>query len=183
MNILLIDLGSSYLDELVELLGTCNVRIAKQGVDHSRHGAWADRVVLSGGHGHPAADVRFYAPEIELIKSCGKRLLGICLGHQLIAAAYGGSLRRSNEKIRGYRPITVNGLSGYLNHATVEVYENHRWAVVGPGSELRALAWSASGIEILQHRYLPIVGMQFHPEITAKSSAGKALFLQQLGQA
>ena len=96
-------------------------------------------------------------------------ILGVCLGHQAIAQALGGQVVRAerpwhgrSDKIRHNRTGIFAGLEPEL-----EVGRYHS-LVVDAGSLPECLiptAWSETGeIMALEHRDLPVIGLQFHPE-------------------
>lgn len=96
-------------------------------------------------------------------------ILGVCLGHQAIAEAFGGAVVRANRPMHGKScEITHTGeglFQGISMPLTVGRYHS---LIVEPDSlpeSLQVTAWSAEGeIMALQHRSLPIFGVQFHPE-------------------
>lgn len=133
--------------------------------------------VLSGGN-RPALFNRFYAGEIELIKTTKRPVLGICMGFELIAAAFGSTIIRQSELINGVIPVRLE--SGFFESSFeyVQVAEAHRWKVIR--TELDVLATSEYGIEALKHPNRPIFGFQFHPEVTIGGSQGQNLMNQVL---
>jgi len=94
--------------------------------------------------------------------------LGICLGHQLLAVACGGTVRRAERRQVGVIPIglTPEGradpLLGTLPTEATAVHSNGD-LVVEPPSGARVLARSAAGIQAM--RVGSAVGLQFHPEV------------------
>jgi anthranilate synthase component 2 len=118
---------------------------------------------------------------VDLVRACSARrvpLLGVCLGHQAIGAAFGG------EVVRGARP--VHGKTSEITHDGRGVFEGiatpitamryHSLVVAEPlPGELVATARTAAGeLMGLRHRGLPIEGVQFHPE-SFMTAAGPAL--------
>ncbi|WP_342376025.1 aminodeoxychorismate/anthranilate synthase component II [Myxococcus stipitatus] len=96
-------------------------------------------------------------------------VLGVCLGHQSIGAAFGGKVVRA--------PVPVHGKSAHIQHGGSGVFTGaspgfqaarYHSLVVEASSlppELEATAWSQDGlIMALRHRERPVVGFQFHPE-------------------
>ena len=108
---------------------------------------------------------------VDVVRQLAHRvpILGVCLGHQAIAAAYGGRIIRAHEPMHG-RTSQVRhegqGLfAGVDNPLTVCRYHS---LVADPATLpecLRATAWTADGtIMALEHRTYPVLGVQFHPE-------------------
>jgi anthranilate synthase/aminodeoxychorismate synthase-like glutamine amidotransferase len=122
---------------------------------------------------------------ISLVRAAAGRVpvLGVCLGHQAIGQAFGGTVLRADRLMHGKTTPVV-----HTNHplfqgipSPVEVMRYHS-LVVSPDSvppDLEITAWSAdrpegSEIMALCHRYLPVFGVQFHPESVA-TRQGKQL--------
>ncbi|MFI8633073.1 anthranilate synthase component II [Microbacterium sp. NPDC077663] len=128
----------------------------------------ADGVVISPGPGTP----QDAGASIEVVRRCaatGTPLLGICLGHQAIAAAFGG--------VVSHAPDLMHGRTSAVHHEGAGVFAGlpdpftatryHSLAVERSTvpAELRVTAWTAPGTVMgLAHRSLPIEGVQFHPE-------------------
>ena len=169
MNIFLFNNGTKYLDELRRLLG-------KYGQTSERENA--DIIVLSGGHQlsvakHPES----YTDEIELIKSASVPILGICLGAEMIAYAFGATLTPLEKMEKGLIDIEIVKNDGLFSGITnFKVYENHKWAITKLSDNLEGLARSESGFEIIKHKTKPIYGFQFHPEMCEDKGCGDEIF-------
>ena len=108
---------------------------------------------------------------VPLVRRLGAEvpILGVCLGHQCIGAAFGGRVVRARRPMHGKAsPIRHDGraeLAGLPNPLTATRYHS---LVVDPATlpdQLEASAWSEEGeIMALRHRERRIVGLQFHPE-------------------
>ncbi len=144
-------------------------------------GARADAIVLSPGPGRPE-DAGIC---LDLIRAAAGRvpLLGVCLGHQAVAAAYGGAIVRAARLMHGKTGVVAHRgddlFDGLPNPLTVMRYHSLVVADAGFPAELEVTAWSAdrpAGTEImaLRHRALPLYGVQFHPESIA-TEAGHRL--------
>ena len=126
-----------------------------------------DGVLLSPGPGRPEdAGVC-----VELVRNGAERLpmLGVCLGHQAIAVAYGGEVAVAPELLHGktssVRHDGAGVLQGLPDGFTATRY--HSLAAVADSlpAELEVTARIDGGVVMaLRHRDLPVEGVQFHPE-------------------
>jgi para-aminobenzoate synthetase len=121
-----------------------------------------DMIVLSPGPGQPAD---FGLP--AFVRGLDRPTLGVCLGHQAIAEAFGGSLARLDTPMHG-RVARVRHDGSALFHGipdTFEAVRYHSLVVKSLPRSLVATAWSDDGaIMALAHRDRPFWGVQFHPE-------------------
>jgi anthranilate synthase component 2 len=122
---------------------------------------------------------------VEVIRRLGATtpILGVCLGHQSIGAAYGGDVVRAERVMHGKTsPIRHTGagiFAGVPSPLTVARYHS---LVIEPSTlpaELEAVAWTdepghETEIQAVRHRQHPVWGVQFHPESIA-SEAGKEI--------
>ncbi|MFE0790556.1 anthranilate synthase component II [Streptomyces mutabilis] len=135
-----------------------------------------DLLLLSPGPGTPAeAGIC-----VEAVRELGARLpiLGVCLGHQSIATAFGGSVVRG-EQVHGKASAVHHDGSGVLaglpDPFTATRYHSLVVAPTGLPDELVVTARTADGtIMGLRHREHPVHGVQFHPE-SVLSPEGKQL--------
>jgi carbamoyl-phosphate synthase small subunit len=126
-----------------------------------------DGLFLSNGPGDPAA-VGYALETIRQLSGAGLPTFGICLGHQLVGLAYGGSTakmpyghRGGNHPVRDLRTDQV-----------LITTQNHGFAVVGdasgvpgaPALEVTHLNLNDGTIEGIRHRELPLFAVQYHPE-------------------
>jgi putative glutamine amidotransferase len=111
----------------------------------------------------------------------GTPLLGICRGHQIINVALGGTLVQDlgehsahrNEGVPVDESMTPHeveldpssALAFRLGARHLQVQSAHHQSVGELGEGLRAVAWASDGtVEAIEHRTLPITGVQWHPE-------------------
>ncbi|WP_119726359.1 anthranilate synthase component II [Thermomonospora amylolytica] len=142
-----------------------------------------DGVLLSPGPGHPADT----AVCLDLVDHADRRrlpLLGVCLGHQVIAHAYGGKVSRAPELVHGYTsPIHHDGtgvLSGLPDPFTATRYHSLAVDPTTLPDQLEATARTPDGVIMaLRHRHRPIEGVQFHPE-SVLSESGHHLLVNWL---
>ncbi len=124
-----------------------------------------DLLVLSPGPGRPEE-----APlSLEAIKALAGRLpiLGVCLGHQCLAVAYGGAVDRAPAPVHGKVSRIHHGDQGLFSGLPdpFEAGRYHSLTVTRLPECLEATAWSEDGLIMgLRHRHLPIAGVQFHPD-------------------
>jgi para-aminobenzoate synthetase component 2 len=108
---------------------------------------------------------------VQLVRELGGEvpILGVCLGHQAIAVAYGGEVVRAPELLHGKTSEVSHTDAGVL-HGLPQPFTATRYhsLAVEPTSlpdELEVTATTASGVIMgLRHRDLPVEGVQFHPE-------------------
>jgi anthranilate synthase component II len=172
MKILVIDNYDSFTYNLVHYIEN----ITGQKVDVYRNDEIKleeikvyDKILLSPGPGIPTESgicldlIREYAPK--------KSILGVCLGHQAITEAFGGSLINLDKVYHGVStPIDVITPENYLYQgipARFDVGRYHSW-VSNPNnfpSELTITAKDESGLIMgLSHKKYDVQGVQYHPE-------------------
>jgi anthranilate synthase component 2 len=172
MKILVFDNYDSFTYNLVHLVE----KIMHQKVDVVRNDKIAleevklyDKIILSPGPGIPE-EAGLLLPLIKEYAS-SKSILGVCLGHQAIGEAFGGTLVNLDKVYHGIAtPIKItNPTSKVLQGLgeTVQVGRYHSWIVSEKGfpDELEITAVDDNGFIMgLQHKTYDIQGVQFHPE-------------------
>jgi len=126
-----------------------------------------DRIVISPGPCTPAEA----GISVEVIRQLGSHIpiLGVCLGHQAIGAAYGGTVVRAPMVMHGkLSPIYHNAQGVFAGLPSPFQATRYHSLVVRREdlpAELEITAWTEDGIIMgLRHRSLPVEGVQFHPE-------------------
>lgn len=153
-----------YLEELGETVEV--VRNDEITVDGAREAA-PTHVVVSPGPCTPAEA----GVSVELIRGLAGTapLLGVCLGHQCIAEAFGGALRRGRRPMHGVvSEVEHDGdglFAGLPSPLAVTRYHSLVVDPGRPGEDIRITARAGDGeVMALSHRRLPVWGVQFHPE-------------------
>jgi para-aminobenzoate synthetase len=170
MRLLLIDNYDSFTYNLFHLLadaaGAPPVVVRNDAIpEGTGDGRDFDGIVISPGPGDPD-DPRDFGDCLEVIRGTRVPLLGVCLGHQGIARAFGGTVGRT-EPMHG-RATEVSHDGSRLFAGMPESFvamRYHSLAVTGLPADLAATAWDDAGqLMALEHRQRPILGVQFHPE-------------------
>jgi anthranilate synthase/aminodeoxychorismate synthase-like glutamine amidotransferase len=107
-------------------------------------------------------------------------ILGVCLGHQCIAEAYGGKIVRASKLVHGKSSMITHSGNGLFAHLPnpFEAGRYHSLSVERSSfpSCLQIIAESEDGeIMALRHRESPVYGVQFHPESVLTHEGKKIL--------
>ncbi len=180
MRVLVVDNYDSFTYNLVQYLGELGaepVVIRNDEASPAEAAQYrADRLLISPGPGRPEDA----GSSIEFIKTMGMDMptLGVCLGHQAITVAFGGTVDLAPEPKHGKTSSVQHDdrgiFAGLVNPFTATRY--HSLAAVELPDELEQCAWSIEDgvVQGIRHTSLPIHGVQFHPE-SILTSEGKAL--------
>jgi para-aminobenzoate synthetase component 2 len=169
-RILVIDNYDSFVYTIVgylNQLGAETVVVRNDAVPPLEERAGFDGVLVSPGPGTPAEA----GQSIQVIRDCastGTPMLGVCLGHQALGEVYGGTVTHAPELMHGKTSEIEHHGDGVLADLPVPFTATryHSLAVVnGTVSDELEVTATAHGIIMgLQHRTLPLHGVQFHPE-------------------
>lgn len=172
MKLLVFDNHDSFTYNLVQIIrewGKCSYSVLTSEKLINIDIMDFDKMLVSPGPGLPSDNPRLMAA----IKQASLKMpvLGVCLGHQAIAEAFGGKLVRAKSIYHGEDSLVVvepcgselfKGLPGRFS-----VGRYHSWVVDPrfPSVDLSVTARTEDGtIMALQHKKLPVFGVQFHPE-------------------
>ena len=180
--ILLIDNYDSFSYNLYQMVGSLNpdIKVVRndaltvEEID-SMH---PDAIILSPGPGRPEdAGVC-----MDVIRELGGRypILGVCLGHQAICAAYGATVTYAKELMHGKQSRISIGTDPLFDGVSdgTEVARYHSLAADPDTipSCLRVIAKTDAGeIMAVRHESYPVYGVQFHPESVMTPEGGRIL--------
>jgi para-aminobenzoate synthetase component 2 len=170
--VLVVDNFDSFVYNLVQYLGQLGVPSVVRRNDAVTIDELPDLdiagVLLSPGPGTPT-DAGVTVPMVRAAAAAGVPVLGVCLGHQAIAEAFGGVVGRAPELLHGKTSEVVHDgvgvLAGLSSPFTATRYHSLAVDPATVPDELQVTGQTASGVVMaLRHRELPIEGVQFHPE-------------------
>ena len=173
MQLLLIDNYDSFTYNLLHLVReVCESADRIVVVPNDRISAMEvgdyDRILLSPGPGVPSEAGAL----LDVVRTAAGRIpiLGVCLGHQAIAEAFGAELCNLEHPLHGVRSRVRLDTSSRIFRGlppTVAVGRYHSWMVDGETlpPDLKATAWDDEGrVMAIEHVRYAVYGMQFHPE-------------------
>jgi len=170
--VLVIDNYDSFTYNLVQYLGElgADVQVVRNDAASIETIAASkpERIVISPGPGRPEQA----GVTMEVIRQLGQTLpiLGVCLGHQAIGAAFGGSVVRAAAPMHGKTSTIEHDSRGVFTGIdgpfTASRYHSLIVAEDGLPADLEIAARTREDGSIMgiRHRRLPIHGVQFHPE-------------------
>ena len=185
--VLIIDNYDSFTYNLAQYLGELGADVEVFRNDAVTIGVmekmYPDKIVISPGPCTP----KEAGISVEVIKYfAGKKpILGVCLGHQAIAAAFGGNIVRAKKLMHGKTSMIVHdGKKIFRN--MVNPFEATRYHSLAVEREslpecLEISAWAEDDNEIMgiRHKDYEVMGIQFHPE-SILSVTGKELLKNYL---
>jgi len=177
MRVLVVDNYDSFVFNLVQYLGQLGVNADVWRNDDARLAGDAeirkaaedfDGILLSPGPGTPERA----GASIPLVRACAAAatpLLGVCLGHQAIGVAFGGTVDRAPELLHGktssVHHANIGVLQGLPDPFTATRYHSLTILPDTLPEVLQVTARTDGGVIMgVQHVDLPIHGVQFHPE-------------------
>ena len=192
MRLLMVDNYDSFTYNIVQYFGELgaqvevfrNDEITVAEIEARLNAGQLDRLVISPGPCSPAeagisvAAIQHFAGKLPI--------LGVCLGHQAIGAAFGSTIVRAQQLMHGKTSVittTQKGVfAGLPEKFTVNRYHSLAIERATCPEVLEVTAWTEDGeIMGVRHKTLPIEGVQFHPEsiLTEHGHAMLKNFLEQ----
>lgn len=170
--ILLIDNYDSFSYNLYQLAGTVrpDIQVIRNDVYtvEEIEAMQPEAIIISPGPGRPEdAGVC-----IEVIRKLAGKvpILGVCLGHQAICKAFGGTVSYAKELMHGKQSELIKVADSVLFRGLLEPIRAARYHSLAAieetlPEELRVTARTADGeVMAVEHREYPVYGVQFHPE-------------------
>ena len=192
MKLLMIDNYDSFTYNIVQYLGELgakvtvarNDEITLADIEARLKAGQLDRLMVSPGPCSPAeagisvAAIRHFAGQLPIF--------GVCLGHQAIGAAFGGTIVRAQQLMHGktsvISTIQAGVFAGLPAQFTVNRYHSLAIERTSCPASLTVTAWTEDGeIMGVRHATLDVEGVQFHPE-SILSEHGHALLSNFLAQ-
>ncbi|RMH01862.1 MAG: carbamoyl-phosphate synthase small subunit [Planctomycetota bacterium] len=138
----------------------------------------AAAVFLSNGPGDPAA-VREAHENLRQVAGTGTPMLGICLGHQILAHVFGGRTEKMKFGHHGANHPVIELAGGRIDITS----QNHSYAVAadslaGTGLEVTHRNGNDGTVEGMRHRELPVFSVQYHPEAAPGPHDAAHLFVR-----
>jgi anthranilate synthase/aminodeoxychorismate synthase-like glutamine amidotransferase len=169
-RVLILDNYDSFTYNLVQYVGELGgeidvVRNDAASADELLERAHGGRMIVSPGPCTPAEA----GVSVDAIRRCGEQripVLGVCLGHQAIATAFGGQVVRGEPVHGKAAEVAHDGRTVFAGLASPFEVGRYHSLVVDPDlpPELERTASYGDVVMGIRHRELPVEGVQFHPE-------------------
>ena len=129
-------------------------------------------IILSGGKGNPYEPLNLTTNFVALM-NFQVPVVGFCLGHEIIAAAYRGRIKKLSEYHSKKEIVTITNSSdpifSGMDKTEVSLVKRHSFHVSELPQDFISLATSeTSPNEIIRHKKLPVYGFQSHPEVSGE---------------
>ena len=175
IQLLMVDNYDSFTFNIVQYFGELgaevtvvrNDEITVDEIQRRVKAGEVDRLVISPGPCSP----KEAGVSVSAIEPLAGQLpiLGVCLGHQAIGAAFGGKIVRAQELMHGKTSVISTTQEGVFAHLPAKFLVNryHSLSIARDGLPdcLQVTAWTDDGeIMGVKHKTLDIEGVQFHPE-------------------
>jgi anthranilate synthase component 2 len=186
MKVLILDNFDSFVYNLAQYVG----KLGAQPIVHRNNQITLqqaeklgpDRIIISPGPGRPE-DSRYFGVCLDIIRKLSPRIptLGVCLGHQGIAYAFGGSIVSAKHLMHGKTSLIEHENDGLFKTVENPLRATRYHSLVCERRNfpdcLEENATSIDDGEIMgfRHRNYPIYGVQFHPESILTSEGLKIM--------
>lgn len=169
MRVLVVDNYDSFTYNLVQYLGELGAEVEVVRNDHASVDALLlrgyDRVIVSPGPCTPD-EAGISIEVLRRFPAAGIPVLGVCLGHQALGQAYGGTVIRHKPIHGKTEPVEHDGRTVFVGLESPLTVGRYHSLVVSEElpDELEVSARGGGVIMALRHKTLPAEGIQFHPE-------------------
>ena len=186
MKVLIIDNFDSFVYNLAQYVGQLGaeptVRRNNEITTSEVSKINPNRIIISPGPGRPE-DRKYFGVSLSILKKISPHTptLGVCLGHQGIAYAYGGSIVPARRLMHGKTSLIDHENDGLFRGVENPLRATRYHSLVCQRSDFpNCLVETATSIDDneimgLRHRRYPIYGVQFHPESILTSEGIKIL--------
>ncbi|MCU1363613.1 MAG: para-aminobenzoate synthase [Acidimicrobiaceae bacterium] len=171
LSILVVDNYDSFVYNLVQYLGELGAEVSVRRNDEVTPedvtALEVDGVLISPGPGYPVSAGNC----LSIVRHCGDSgvpLLGVCLGHQALAEAYGGRVLPAPELLHGRASLVEHDGLGIFRGVSTPLTVGRYHSLVVSEDELPeefVVSGRTNGLIMgIRHRDLALEGVQFHPE-------------------
>ena len=177
--LLVVDNYDSFTYNLVQYLGELgtDLEVVRNDAETADELLARDpvRVIVSPGPCTPG-EAGVSVEAIRRFAEAGTPVLGVCLGHQAMAEAFGGAVVRGDPVHGKTAEVEHDGRTIFAGLATPLVAGRYHSLIVDPALPdcLERSAWYGDTVMAIRHRDLPAEGVQFHPE-SVLTADGKRL--------
>ena len=137
-----------------------------------------DGIFLANGPGDPAATAEYVVPELRKLIDANIPIFGICIGHQLLALAFGGTTEKMEKGHRGANHPVRDLITNKIEITS----QNHGFMVTVSSLpdevEITHISLFDGSVEGLRHKLKPVFSVQYHPESSPGPHDSRHLFTQ-----